>query len=192
MKIITTEVIMTHNPCDDYPESRISELIGKGKTPLEILDLPIPSQDRIWVLTREEILSDQILHEFALLCEESVLHIYEDRHPGDRRPRNAIEAKRRWLRGEITDMELSEAADAAWATWAARAAALSAEEAEEAAWAARAAEGAARSAAWVARSARSAAWAARSAQAARAARAARAAEQEKQIEFFRGLLQKMS
>ena len=161
MKTITTEIIMSHRPCDDYPESRVKSLIGNGKTPLEILDLLIPSRDRIWVLTRHGVLPDQILHEFALLCAESVLHIYEGRYPDDRRPRNAMIAKRRWLEGEITDIELSDAARAA------EAAARAADVARAAARAARAAADAARAAAW----------------------AADAAEQEKQIEFLRGLLQ---
>lgn len=132
--MITVERIMEHNPCEQYPESRVRELIGDGKTPLEILDLPIPGEDRIWVLTRRGMIPEMQQHEFACRCAESVLHIYEAQYPDDKRPRTAIETKRRWMRGEATDEEL----DAAWA--AARAAASAA------AWAA--AWDAARAAAW--------------------------------------------
>jgi hypothetical protein len=92
-----------------------------------------------------------ILHEFAFRCAEDALALVEQ---PDERSVAAIEAKRAWLRGEITDKEL----DAAWA--AARAAAWNAASAAACA-AADAAAGAAASAA--ARDARAAAWDAASA-----------------------------
>ena len=73
---------------------------------------------------------------------------FEDKYPEDKRPREAIEAKIEFLKGEITEEELS----AAWS--AAESAARSA--AESAAWSA--AWSAARSATWSA--ARSATWSA--------------------------------
>ena len=94
---------------------------------------------------------------------ESVLHVYEDKYPGDTRPRDCIAVARRHADGLATREELNtaiadaaraagaaaatraaravEAARAAGALWAARAV-----EAAEAAWAARAAWGA--GAAW--------------------------------------------
>jgi hypothetical protein len=100
-------------------------------------------------LLRDVTLSDRDLRLFAADCAEHVLHLYEQAHPGDERPRRAIEAAREYA-------ALSERS-------AARAAARAA---ESAAWAAaRSAESAARSAALsaarsAARSAESAAWAA--------------------------------
>ena len=85
---------------------------------------------------------------FAVDCAEHVLHHYEDRYPGDDRPRKAIEMAR-----EVADGRAWSAARSA-AGEAARSAAWAAAEAAEAA-AARAAEAAA-----AARAARSAAWAA--------------------------------
>jgi hypothetical protein len=92
-----------------------------------------------------------ILHEFACWCAEQAL--LQEREAGrepDPRSWAAIEAKRKWLRGEITDNELADARDAAWdAAWAAtRSAAWDA--ARAAAWdAARdAARATARAAAW--------------------------------------------
>lgn len=92
-----------------------------------------------------------VLHEFACWCAEQAL--LKEREAGrepDQRSWAAIEAKRKWLRGEITDSELEAARDAALAAaaqddamdaaWAARAAAW------DVAWAA--ARAAARDAAW--------------------------------------------
>jgi len=62
-----------------------------------------------------------VLHEFACRCAETaLLHVDNP----DQRSIDAIEAKRKWLRGEITDEELAAAWDAArTAAWdAARAA----------------------------------------------------------------------
>ena len=39
---------------------------------------------------------------WAAACAEHVLHLFEQAHPGDERPRVAIEQARAWARGEIT------------------------------------------------------------------------------------------
>ena len=100
--------------------------------------------------------TEVIWHEYACWCAEQVLHLYEEKDPNDNRPRKAIEAKRLWLEGKITDKELEVARAAAWAAeydaeYAAGAAAGDA--AGAAAWAAASdaasdAAGAARAAAW--------------------------------------------
>jgi hypothetical protein len=108
-----------------------------------------------------------ILHEFACWCAEQAL--LREREAGQKpNPRiwAAIEAKRKWLRGEITDSELETAKDAARdaaktaavaAAYTAWAAAYAADQtARAAAW--EAAWDAAREAAWTAT--RAAAWAA--------------------------------
>lgn len=126
-----------------------------------------------------------ILHEFACLCAERALtgERKMGREP-DPRSWAAIEAKRKWLRGEIGDTELvaarAAARDAVWAAVlaeasagagdAARAAARAAAEAaawaaarnavDAAAWAAAAARDVARDAAAAASAAWNAAWAA--------------------------------
>jgi hypothetical protein len=84
-----------------------------------------------------------ILHEFACWCAEQAL--LKEREAGqepDPRSWAAIEAKRKWLRGEITDSELADAWDAAGAdAWDAAGAAV-----WDTAW--DAARAAARAAAW--------------------------------------------
>ena len=69
----------------------------------------------LWMLDATDI-----LHEFACACAEDALALVEQ---PDERSVAAIESKRAWLNGEITDEELDFAWDAARdATWAARAA----------------------------------------------------------------------
>ena len=93
---------------------------------------------------------ERILHEAACDIAEDVLPIFEKEFPGDKRPRLAIEAKRKWLKGEITDTELAAARDAAWDAARAAARAAARDAAWDAAWAAAkaAAKAAARDAAW--------------------------------------------
>ncbi|MEP7215981.1 MAG: putative immunity protein [Anaerolineaceae bacterium] len=50
---------------------------------------------------------------WAADCAERVLPYFEEKHPGDDRPRKAIEAARAWARGEITCGEARAAAVAA-------------------------------------------------------------------------------
>ena len=52
---------------------------------------------------------------FACDCAERVLPIYEKEYPDDKRPREAIEAARRYAEGKATKKELAAASDAAWA-----------------------------------------------------------------------------
>ena len=87
----------------------------------------------------------KVLHEFACRVAEDVLQFFEEQYPDDKRPRAAIETKRRWLKGKVTDMELA----------AANAAARSAASAAD--WDAAAAARAAGAAAWAAISVASAA-----------------------------------
>jgi len=39
---------------------------------------------------------------WAADCAERVLSLFEDKYPGDDRPRHAVEQARAWARGEIT------------------------------------------------------------------------------------------
>ena len=52
-----------------------------------------------------------VLHEMACLCAEQALASIPNPDP---RSIAAIKAKRAWVRGEITDVELTAARDAAW------------------------------------------------------------------------------
>ena len=145
MKTVTVEQFRKFGPC------WLETAEGRGKfariaaiknewTALDVLNLPdVSVEDKFWSVLREEFIDVPILHEFACRCAEYALSFVESPDP---RSIAAIEAKRKWLRGKITDAELH----------AARASALDAVSS--------AAMDAAMDAAWIAASdtARAAAW----------------------------------
>ena len=165
MKKLTVREIMKLEPC--YTKEKVKDLIGNGKTPLEILDLPISKSDKFWLLLRPKYIPEKRLHLLACDFAQEVAYLNPDPSV-----QAAIDTKRLWVDNKITDEELKIASDAAWST-AVRAAPWSA---------ARAAANAARAAGAAAARAAGAA-AARAAGA--AARAADADIETKQIEMVR-------
>jgi hypothetical protein len=104
---LTVDLVMSFDPC--YSRARVETLAaGRAElTPLEACDLPIPAADRLWLLLREEFLPAAALHWLACNFAEDALQAERaaGREP-DARSWAAIEAKRRWLRGEVTTAEL--------------------------------------------------------------------------------------
>ena len=166
--IATVDDCISWRPCHTWPEKRIREIAG-GKdrwTAREVLGLrgQIPDQDLVWLLLHKELIPEPVLWELACRFVEAVLPLYERSYPNDRRPHQAIETRRRWLRGEASVEELAAAWAAAWsAAWSAAGSAAYAAgaAARSAAYAAgAAARSAAGSAAYAAGAAGSAAYAA--------------------------------
>lgn len=125
MKSVTIEQVIAWEPCglhddDDgknYTPDRIDRLFA-GREALaarDITALDIPVEDKLWALLQPEFLTDHQMHELACDFAETVLHLCGD----DQRPRLAVQAKRAWLRGEISDDELDAARTAAYAASAA-------------------------------------------------------------------------
>ena len=147
MKTVTVEQFKSFRPCwleTAEGRKRFARIaaIRDEWTALDVLNLPdVSATEKLWSVLREEFIDAPILHEFACRCAEYALSFADNPDP---RSIAAIEAKRKWLRGEITDMELRAARDVAR------------DAARDAAW--YAARYAARDAAWYA--ARCAAWAA--------------------------------
>lgn len=116
MKTITYEEFMSWRPCWlETPEGRekLRYYAKKRKrwSALDILNLNrVPADDRLWVVLREELIDAPILHEFACRCAEMALALIPEPDP---RSIAAIEAKRKWLRGEIDNTALAAAQDAA-------------------------------------------------------------------------------
>ena len=116
MKTVTVEQFRNFGPC------WLETVKGRGKfariaairnewTALDVLNLPdVSAQDKFWSVLREEFIDAPILHEFACRCAEYALSFVESPDP---RGIAAIEAKRKWLRGEITDAELAAICDVA-------------------------------------------------------------------------------
>jgi hypothetical protein len=71
---------------------------------------------RLVTVRRGGVLTDadhRLLAVWAAACAEHVLPLFEQAHPGDERPRRAIEQARAWARGEITMTQARTAAFAA-------------------------------------------------------------------------------
>jgi hypothetical protein len=66
--------------------------------------LPKERDPRLITIRRGGTLTDEhhrLLADWALTCAEHVLPLFEDHQPGDRRPREALEIGRAWIRGEV-------------------------------------------------------------------------------------------
>jgi hypothetical protein len=78
--------------------------------------LPKIRDKRFITIRRGGVLTEADHHLLALWaaeCAEHVLHIFEVARPNDNRPRQAIEAARAWVRGEIKMMQARDYAGAA-------------------------------------------------------------------------------
>jgi len=78
--------------------------------------LPAERDPRLITLRRGGTLTDdhhQLLAEWAALCAEHVLPLFEHEQPSDPRPRDAINAGRAWIRGEMRMMDARQVAFAA-------------------------------------------------------------------------------
>jgi len=70
--------------------------------------LPQVRDPRLITIRRGGSLTDADHRRLALwaaLCAEHVLHLFEDEQPSDPRPRHAIDAARRWARGDMLMMD---------------------------------------------------------------------------------------
>ena len=184
MKTVTPEQFKEFGPCwletaaGRQRYARVAAMRDEWSA-LDVLALNgVSNTDKLWAVLREEFIDAPVLHEYACRCAEYALTFV--REP-DSRSIAAIEAKRKWLRGEISNDDLTAArAAAAWAANVARAAA---------AWAANAARAAAAWAANVAAWA-AAAWAANAARAAARA-AARDAAWEHEVKLLKEFLREV-
>ena len=192
MKTVTVEQFRNFGPCwletaeGREKFARITAIRNEWIA-LDVLNLPdVSAQDKFWSVLREEFIEAPILHEFACRCAEYALSFVESPDP---RSIAAIEAKRKWLCGKITDAELDaargEARDAAHdaTMYAARIAARVA--AQDTAWVI--ARVAAQDTAWAA--ARNVVWSAANDAALDTACAARDAAREHELEILRELLE---
>ena len=119
MKTVTYDEFLKFEPCwlnCDDGAAKLEE-IGKRQeqwTAMDVLNLPedeVSAEDKLWAVLRPEFIEKDILHEFACRCAEEALSHIENPDP---RSVAAIEAKRKWMRGEISDEELDATRDAAW------------------------------------------------------------------------------
>ena len=118
MKTVTVEQFKSFRPCWlETAEGRADfariAAIRDEWTALDVLNLPnVSAVDKLWSVLREEFIDAPILHEFACRCAEYALSFVDNPDP---RSIAAIDAKRKWLRGEIKDEELRATWDSAGA-----------------------------------------------------------------------------
>ena len=105
---------------------------------MDILNSEIPLKDKGWFLVRKTDLTIEQKKELALLFAKSVVDIYNNKYPNDKRVSDCIEAIELFNSGKITIDELRVKRVAAYAT--AYAAATAATDAAAAATAAAAAK----------------------------------------------------
>ena len=143
MKTVTVEQFRNFGPCwletaaGRQRYARVAAMRNEWSA-LDVLALDgVSNEDKLWAVLREEFIDAPVLHEYACRCAEYALTFV--REP-DSRSIAAIEAKRKWLRGEISNDDLTAAraacdaaADAAW-TAADAAAGAAAVAAANAAW----------------------------------------------------------
>ena len=87
---ITIDQILAFGPCDDYDSrERLLQLSGgkESMAALDILRLPLPAQDKLWLVLREEVIPARELRLLACKWAEGVLHFFEEKYPDDKRPR---------------------------------------------------------------------------------------------------------
>lgn len=75
--------------------------------------LPKERDPRLVTIRRGGTLTDddhRLLAEWALLCAEHVLPLFEAQQPGEKRPREAIDLGRGWIRGEVRMTDSRQAA----------------------------------------------------------------------------------
>jgi len=108
---------------------------GKN-TPLPLTDVVevCGFGDALWALRCTTEPCDRLARLFACDCAEHVLPIFEQKNPGDKRPRKAIEVSRRYANGEATREELDAAGAAAEAAAGDAAEAAAEAAAGDAAW----------------------------------------------------------
>jgi hypothetical protein len=110
---ITIEQVLTWNPCSTYryPEYLRKLFGGDSITPREMSQLDIPANHIVWGLLH---CVEDGKTQRGLACEfaERVLPIYEKQFE-DKRPREAIERLREYLRYEASIGQLEAAATAA-------------------------------------------------------------------------------
>ena len=116
MTTVTIDDILSWAPCDDYDRARVEELMGDRKriSALEILELDIPIDHRLWAVLRRPFFTEAELRLLACDFAEHVLPIFEAQYPGDKRPHQVIEVSRRFALGEATADDLACARAAAW------------------------------------------------------------------------------
>ena len=120
LHVITLEEELSWGPCYEYDEDRIKKLIGErpGLTALDVLDLDIPREDKLWTILHEGVLPERVFREMACRFAEEALPIWEEWAKENRKehldaPRKAVDVARQFSIGQATREEMAAAYSAA-------------------------------------------------------------------------------
>jgi acyl-CoA synthetase (AMP-forming)/AMP-acid ligase II len=120
---VTVEDVLSWKPCysDETKVRDLAAPLGDRFDVLAVLsaylsgELKCSAEDVLWFATHEEVTPTPILHEFGCRTAEWALVLVAlGGAEIDPRSVEAIDTKRRWMRGEASDKELSAAWSAAW------------------------------------------------------------------------------
>jgi hypothetical protein len=114
-KVFSKEYMIENRGC--YKEKRVIDLFFKDSdndvTIDDILNSEIPLKDKFWFVFLKTNMSNDDKTNLAIETAKIVLPIFENEFPSDNRPRMAIEASEKYLKGEITRDDLFDAHAAA-------------------------------------------------------------------------------
>lgn len=107
---ITADFVIDCGPCIRYDRARIEALLDGRKwiMPRSVPTLPISEIDRVWLLLQHGVLSEAV--GIDLGCDFAERSLIRDRDAGREPPPIlwvGIEMRRRWVRGEVTDMAMT-------------------------------------------------------------------------------------
>jgi len=117
MKHVTVEQVMMWLPCEPYTLEKVVELFdGRGSlSVVDILELNIPAKDMWLVVSHGEMIPLGVLHELACVCiEGDLMKVRAGGREPDVRILAGLEAKRSWMRGEITEEQMWLAGNNVW------------------------------------------------------------------------------
>jgi len=87
---INKEFLKSLNPCADRYENYLEHNASFDGSISDFLELDtISYEDKVWVAVRV-LTSNQVVN-WSVLCAESVVHIFEDKHPDDKILSNCID-----------------------------------------------------------------------------------------------------
>jgi hypothetical protein len=110
---VTVAELLHWGAARKIPEDKVRELFGKGKQELTLrktLALPMSPSMKLWIVLRDEFISERAMHRAALeLARELLDRLEEDGAYLDFRLRRLLETKQRWFDGKVSLGELSAA-----------------------------------------------------------------------------------
>jgi hypothetical protein len=105
---VTLAQLLAWGASQKIPEAKVREIFGKEEMTLrEALALPASPAMKLWLVLRDNFMSERVMHRAALeLARELLDRLEEGGTYLDFRLRRVLEAKQRWLDGEISLGEL--------------------------------------------------------------------------------------